>query len=108
MQASLQLHQAWGAANDRYIRIRYLSQRLWEQLQALPGVHCLRETPPDAGLVSFTIDGKPHGEVVRSLEAQNYFLRTLRDPDCIRASVHYLTLESEIDQLVAALGTLLR
>lgn len=107
MQEALKLHQAWGTATDRYARIRYLSQRLWEQLQTLPGVRCLRDAPPEAGLVSFTLEGPPHGEVVRSLEAQNFFLRTLRDPDCIRASVHYLTLESEIDQLVEALAQLL-
>ncbi|MBE9100899.1 aminotransferase class V-fold PLP-dependent enzyme [Vacuolonema iberomarrocanum] len=107
MQEALKLHQAWGTATDRYTRICHLSQRLWEQLQTLPGVHCLRDAPPEAGLVSFTIANKTHGDVVRSLEAQNIFLRTLRDPDCIRASVHYLTLESEIDQLVAALRTLL-
>jgi L-cysteine/cystine lyase len=56
-------------------------------------------------LVSFWVlqDGEPspthHRQLVETLEAEGTFLRTLQSPNCVRACVHYLTLESEVDAL---------
>lgn len=100
-------HNAWGTAVDRYQRICDLSQRLWQQLSDLPQVRCLRTAPPEAGLVSFQVTaGQPHAQIVKNLEQQDIFVRTILEPDCIRACVHYLTLESEIDRLVSAIAML--
>ncbi|HBW58192.1 MAG TPA: cysteine lyase, partial [Oscillatoriales bacterium UBA8482] len=49
-------------------------------------------------------DGKSHKSLVNTLENQGIFLRTLLDPNCVRACVHYLTLTSEIDQLIDAIN----
>ena len=38
--------------------------------------------------------------MVKNLEAKGFYLRTLVDPYCVRACVHYLTLETEIDSLL--------
>ncbi|MBD2108903.1 aminotransferase class V-fold PLP-dependent enzyme [Nodosilinea sp. FACHB-13] len=107
-------HQAeWGTAAQRYQRLVELSQRLWLQLQELPYLRPVRQTPPDSGLVSFWIleNGEPspawHKRLVDELEGQNIFLRTLQAPNCVRACTHYLTLESEIDGLVAAIKSIL-
>jgi len=111
LQAALQLHQQWGSASDRYQRICQLSHYLWQQLQTLPQIRCLRQVSPESGLVSFQIwqDGQPspahHGTLVQTLETQGFMLRTLLFPHCVRACVHYFTTEAEIDQLVEAIKT---
>ncbi|HIK55722.1 MAG TPA: aminotransferase class V-fold PLP-dependent enzyme [Synechococcales cyanobacterium M55_K2018_004] len=106
LREAIALHNTWGTAEQRYNRIRQLSADLWQKLCELPHITCLKTTPPDAGLVAFRIPNASHAAVVQSLEQQGFLLRTIADPDCIRACVHYLTLESEIDQLVEALQQL--
>ncbi|MDX2230012.1 MAG: aminotransferase class V-fold PLP-dependent enzyme [Leptolyngbyaceae cyanobacterium bins.349] len=105
LRQAIAIHHQFGTASDRYQKICDLSARLWEKLTHLPGVTCLRTTPPQAGLVSFQLPGKSHAQLVRFLEARNSMLRTILSPDCVRACVHYFTLESEIDQLVAAIAS---
>jgi L-cysteine/cystine lyase len=62
--------------------------------------------------VSFWVlhNGEPspqhHRQLVETLEAEGIFLRTLLSPHCVRACVHYLTLESEVDALVERLGSM--
>ncbi|MGF1569261.1 MAG: aminotransferase class V-fold PLP-dependent enzyme [Nodosilinea sp.] len=106
LRAAIAIQNDWGTAAQRYERICNLSQRLWSRLGEVPQIRPLRNTPPDAGLVSFWVlaDGGPsprrHQQLVETLETQGLFLRTLLAPNCVRACVHYLTLESEIDRLV--------
>lgn len=100
LRAAIDLHDQWGTAQERYQRLQALSQRLWQQLRSLPGVHCLRSLPPDTGLVSFQLANNAHSQLVRFLEAKSVMIRVILDPDCVRACIHYLTLEAEVDQLV--------
>lgn len=102
LRAAIALHHQWGTPEARYQRIQSLSRSLWQQLRHLPGVTCLRSQPPEAGLVSFQLSGKSHAQLAQFLEARGVMLRTILNPDCVRACVHYLTLESELEQLVAA------
>jgi len=104
LRQTIALHHQFGTTDDRYQQICQLSGLLWQKLAQLPNVECLRTTPPQAGLVSFRLPGKSHAQLVRFLEARSIMLRTILSPDCVRACVHYFTLESEIDQLVAAVG----
>ncbi|WP_052050380.1 aminotransferase class V-fold PLP-dependent enzyme [Leptolyngbya sp. KIOST-1] len=108
-------HQAEvGTPAQRYQRLVDLSQRLWAQLQDLPYVRTVRQTPPDSGLVSFWVleRGEPspawHKRLVDELETQGVYLRTLQSPNCVRACTHYLTLEAEVDELVAGLKARLK
>jgi L-cysteine/cystine lyase len=103
LQAAIAVHNQWGTVGDRHQRILDLSRLLWTRLSELPPVNCLRNQPPEAGLVSFTIEGLSHRAIVQELEQQNIFVRTILDPDCIRACVHYLTTEEEIGLLVEAI-----
>jgi L-cysteine/cystine lyase len=108
---AIALHNQWGTATERYQRICTVSHCLWERLQALPQITCLRTAPPEAGLVSFQVNGfspGTHKTLVHILEEQNFLLRTILDPDCIRACVHYLTTELEIDQFITALKNALK
>lgn len=108
LNAAIHLHQTWNNPTQRYQRICQLSERLWSNLEKISGVHCLRTTPPEAGLVSFTVEGWNHGALVQALEAQKMMVRLIVNPNCVRACVHYLTLESEVDELTFRLQTLLK
>ncbi len=106
LKAAIALHQQWGTAAERHQRILHLSHRLWQGLAESSGVTCLRTEPPESGLVSFQIQGLDCRQAVRALEQQNFQLRVIAHPYCIRACTHYLTLPAEVDALVAAIQTL--
>ena len=106
LRAVIATHQQWGTAQERYQQICKLSQYLWQRLNDLSDTICLRTAAPQAGLVSFQLKNrsstdKVHLKLVQFLETQGLMARTLLDPDCVRACVHYFTLESEIDRLVS-------
>jgi L-cysteine/cystine lyase len=114
LRTAIATQHQWGTADQRYQQLCSLSQLLWSRLSELPGVRCVRQTPPDSGLISFWVlaDGQPsprlHRQLVEKLESKGFLLRTLLSPNCVRACVHYLTLESEIDQLFNAIQATLK
>jgi Selenocysteine lyase len=98
---AISLHHQWGTATERYQQICQNSQYLWQKLSEIPQIQCLKTSPPEAGLVSFQLTKvKSHKSLVDYLENRGIFLRTLLDPNCVRACVHYFTSPSEIDQLI--------
>ena len=103
LRNAIALHQTWGTSAQRYQRICELSQHLWRGLQNIDRVSCLKQTPPEAGIISFTVAGVEHKQLVADLEKQGFLLRTIADPDCIRACVHYLTLTEECDRLISVI-----
>ncbi len=103
LRAAIAQHHQWGTAQERFQRIQMLSQLLWQQLCDLSGVVCVRSTPPEAGLVSFQLPDKSHDQLVKQLETNGLMIRAIPSPDCVRACLHYLTLESEVDLLVEAI-----
>ncbi|WP_347277484.1 aminotransferase class V-fold PLP-dependent enzyme [Pseudanabaena sp. FACHB-2040] len=113
LEAAIATHHTWGTAEQRYQRICQLSHYLWQRLNELPGIQCLRSAPPESGLISFYVleQGVPspqrHRQLVKDLEDRGFLLRVLLSPHCVRACVHYLTLESEIDALMAEIVSLL-
>ncbi|WP_448267268.1 aminotransferase class V-fold PLP-dependent enzyme [Nostoc sp. DSM 114159] len=106
LKEAIAIHQQWGTSQERYEQICHNSEYLWRQLTALPDIKCLRTSPPESGIVSFQLaNNQPqaHLKLVQFLDSQKILTRTIADPSCIRASVHYFTLESEIDQLIEAI-----
>jgi L-cysteine/cystine lyase len=101
LRAAIALHHQWGTAEVRYRRILDLSAYLWDKLRNIAGITCLSNSPPQSGLVSFQLANSQHLQLVRWLENKGFCLRILLDPNCVRACVHYFTLETEIDELVA-------
>ncbi|MEG4045572.1 aminotransferase class V-fold PLP-dependent enzyme [Microcoleus sp. Pol17_C1] len=105
LRSAIALQHEWGTIEERYAEICRLSKYLWERLSELPDVECLRTSAPEAGLVSFRLtNGMPHKKLVDLLEKQGIMVRTILNPDCVRACVHYLTTEAEIDKLVGAIA----
>jgi L-cysteine/cystine lyase len=107
LRAAITTHQNWGSAIDRTQQIISLATYLWEQLQQVAGIKCLNQIAPRSGLVSFQVIAKNHGKLVKELESQHFYLRTIVDPDCIRACTHYFTTTAEIDQLIQCLSKLI-
>ncbi|MEG4055796.1 MULTISPECIES: aminotransferase class V-fold PLP-dependent enzyme [unclassified Microcoleus] len=105
LRSAIALQHEWGTIEERYAEICRLSKYLWERLSELPDVECLRKSAPEAGLVSFRLtNGMPHKKLVDLLEKQGIMVRTILNPDCVRACVHYFTTEAEIDKLVEAIA----
>ena len=110
--SAIATHDQWGTATERYQRMCDLSRYLWQKLRQIPAIHCLREAAPAAGIVSFQVQTTPerapglHTQLVSQLEQNGFMLRTILDPNCVRACVHYFTLESELDQLVEQIQTI--
>ncbi|MCX7594054.1 MAG: aminotransferase class V-fold PLP-dependent enzyme [Fischerella sp.] len=104
LREAIAVHQQWGTAQKRYQQICHNSEYLWRRLASIPNVHLLRRTsPPESGLVSFQLaqnNPQAHLQLVNFLQSKRLFTRTIAHPSCVRACVHYFTLESEIDQLV--------
>jgi L-cysteine/cystine lyase len=100
LRVAIETHRAWGSAIERYSKIVSLATYLWQGLQQIPGITCLSQTAPQSGLVSFQVDTRNHAKLVQSLERNNFYLRTIVDPDCIRACTHYFTTTAEIDALI--------
>lgn len=111
LKDAIQVHQQWGTSRERYEQICRNSEYLWHKLTELDNVKCLRTSPPESGLVSFQIDSsqpQASSKLVNYLESQGSLTRTILAPDCVRACVHYFTLESEIDQLVVQIQKFIR
>ncbi len=112
LRQAMAVQAEWGDSQARYDRICTLSERLWKGLRGLSFVRCvLSETPPPSGLVSFQLlgaDGQPspekHSALAKQLETEKIYVRTLLSPNCLRACVHYLTLETEVDELIARIA----
>ncbi|MEG5021684.1 aminotransferase class V-fold PLP-dependent enzyme [Microcoleus sp. AT8-B5] len=105
LRSAIALQHEWGTIEERYAEICRLSKYLWQRLSVLPDVECLRKSAPEAGLVSFRLsNGMPHNKLVNLLEKQGIMVRTILNPDCVRACVHYFTTEAEIDKLVGAIA----
>ncbi|MBO3459143.1 aminotransferase class V-fold PLP-dependent enzyme [Aetokthonos hydrillicola Thurmond2011] len=106
LKKAIAIHQEWGTPEKRYQEICRNSEYLWQRLAALPHVKCLRTSPPESGLVSFQLTNNQQQsskQLASFLESERLFTRTIASPNCVRACVHYFTLQSEIDQLVDAI-----
>ncbi|MFM9268229.1 aminotransferase class V-fold PLP-dependent enzyme [Tychonema sp. BBK16] len=107
LRSAIALQHEWGTIEERYAEICRLSKYLWERLSEINHVECLRTSAPEAGLVSFRLtNGMLHKKLVDLLEKQGIMVRTILNPDCVRACVHYFTTEAEIDKLVEAIAIL--
>jgi L-cysteine/cystine lyase len=112
LRQSLKQLEAEGTAQERWIKIQQLSEKLWEALETLPSVSPLLTAPPIAGLVSFTLSRNAPAlspnEVVKALGGQQIWIRDLADPSCLRACTHLCTTNGDIQTLIRALSAINR
>ena len=106
LNRSLELLEAEGTSETRHATTTRLSRELWAGLQALPGAQPLLQSPPPAGLVSFTLEGQQPEAVVKELGSKGIWLRSLDQPHCLRACTHISTTSQEIDRLLEAIQDL--
>lgn len=107
-KTAIELHDQQGPVQERHQRQLQKSRSLWERLGQIPGVTCLNPDPPGSGLVGFTIEGQEPGSVESALAEQKILIRSMSEPACLRASVHYLTTEQELDRVVEAIQEIAR
>ncbi len=87
-----------------YERIATLSAYAFHALQEIPGLHMLTPRAGESGLVSFKLEGKDDGEVVKYLnEKHNIYIRNIPSIHALRISTGFYNTEEEIDTLVRAL-----
>ena len=105
-KTAIEIHNQQGRVEERYARQLEKSCSLWSHLQQIPGVTCLNPDPPGSGLVGFTIAGQEPATLETTLAEQKIFIRSMNEPVCLRASVHYFTTEAELEQVVEVIQTL--
>ncbi len=107
-------------------RCRQLSNRLRGHLLQIPRLQLLTPTQPElsGGLVTFSVDGMPHGEITRQLfDDHNIIVKTAQgtyafatDPEqkakaesynCLRFSTHIFNNEHEVDRLATHIEDIL-
>jgi L-cysteine/cystine lyase len=120
MRIAIAHANSWGTQLQRYQRICQLSKIVWERLNVLPHIDCIRQLPPESGLISFKVNQelipsssqsaiaqKSHALIAKHLESEHQILiRALPDPDCLRASVHYLTSIADIERLISVFAAI--
>ena len=106
LRHAIALHDRFAPIEERFERQVGLARSLWEQLPKIAGVRCLSEEPPESGLVMFVVGDREPAEVELWLEKRGVFVRSMKEPVALRASVHYFNTEEEIAALLEALADL--
>mgnify|MGYP006275308189 CR=1 FL=1 len=97
MATAIDLFESLGMATVE-ARIESLTDRLKEQV---PSEQLLSPEGFESGLVTINVSGPE--TVVEALNAEGIRIRSLPEPDAVRASVHAFNTDAEVDGLVAAL-----
>ena len=109
--------RSWGldAIADR---VGHLAEALRARLADVPGVAVHDLGTRRSGIVTFTKDGHPAGEIKEALAGQGINVAVSEPsstrldadrrhlPPLVRASVHYLTTEAELDRVTAAVAAI--
>ena len=107
--AAIAVHAEWGGIDAIASRTRMLAERLWSAIGGAAHVDARARLasgsprPPETGIVAIRVAPGTARTVALALEAEGCLLKALPDPDMLRACVHYLTSDEEIDVLVAGL-----
>ena len=107
LRYSLKLLGEEGTEIERLIKVQEYSSQLWNKINNLEGAHPILKGVPPSGLISFTLSQRePAKEIVKLLGRENFWIRDLEDPECLRACVHVTTNSEEIQGLIDAMKSL--
>ena len=110
---ALGLDRIWATVSERAASLR-------GRLASIPGVTVRDLGAVQCGIVTFTVDSVESDEIVEALARKNintvsssvfstrYDMESRRQTKFVRASVHYLTTEEEIELLAGQVGRLAR
>ncbi len=90
-----------------HVRIAHLAEYAHTVLSRLPGVTVITPPGPQAGLITFNLNGYDPTRVMTALTDQGIFLRYLQEPYALRLSTGFYNSEADLDRLAAALQTIL-
>jgi L-cysteine/cystine lyase len=110
MRAAIEFWQRVGT-EAVWARIRALSRRARQRLQAVPGLRLFTPSQPErcSGLISFALGELPPEQAVQALwERHRVVSRWLSWPRAVRVSLHAFNTEDEIELLAEALTELVR
>lgn len=104
---------AWSAGLDWmadlgwewiHARIRAGHARARAALGALPGVQVVTPDGPQAGLLSFAVDGRDAAAACAALAADGVLVRWLEHPPALRASIGFHWCDDDIERLTRAVA----
>ncbi len=105
LRCSLKLLNEEDSVSQRLIKIQKLSRYLWDGLNEMKNVKTVLNGAPPCGLVSFhLLNQEADNKLVSDLGKQDIWIRILEDPAWLRACVHVTTNQSEISELIRAIG----
>jgi L-cysteine/cystine lyase len=104
LRAAIEFHGRWGSKQERFATILANANELIKQLNESGKAHAILKEA-QSGLVSFTVPNTPHTAIVSRLDKENIMTRTIKSPDCMRASLHYFTDQDEINRLAKAIAS---
>lgn len=90
-----------------YERIAALAEYTRAALALLPGVTVITPPGPQAGLISFNLDGYDPARVALHLAQKGIIIRFLPHPYVLRVSTGFYNTSADIDRLVAELKAIL-
>ena len=90
-----------------HARIAQLAEYARNRLQQLSGLTVITPPGPQAGLITFNLDGYDPARVMTRLAEQDIIIRFLRHPYAVRLSAGFYNTEADIDRLITALQTIL-
>lgn len=100
-RAAFAMHEKAGSKEERHKQILKTASTMRTALEKLGAE--LVPNNGQSGLVSFILPGKNHNQVVKELEGYKVMVRSIPEPDCLRASVHYLTSAKDVETLIDSL-----
>lgn len=102
---ALRFQSSFASQKERYELIKENTEYLRSMLSAIKGLELLDKNG-GSSLVSFTLSKQDHTEIVKKLDQSRIILRTIPDPSCIRASVHFFS-RIDLDVFCSKLSKLL-
>ncbi len=90
-----------------HVRIAHLAEYAYQALSRLSGVAVITPPGPQAGLITFNLEGYDPARVMTRLVEEEVILRFLTQPYALRISTGFYNTKEDIDRLISALEAIL-
>ncbi len=86
-----------------YAHIAHIAAYAQQKLKRMAGVTMITPSEPQAGLITFTLDGYNPAQVVAKLAKDDIVIRSIGSPPALRISTGFYNTTSDINRLIEAL-----